>query len=185
VLVGAFSSFVFTQLADRARWKRGRAERWDERTLHCYSAFADAATDHTWLASRVAASQGIQTYSAPLPVSVGLERLAEAEIVLAARWHSVLLLGRTETISAAQRWRESAWHLEWFARGPVAGQAEWEDADRESEQARQKFCRLARRDLGISPGDIPGYEWPPAWQKEAVQRRRPTGEQLPPDEADA
>jgi hypothetical protein len=171
VVVGAAVSFVFSQLADRSRWKRQRAERWDEKLLLSYVEFAQAATEHTWLASRIAASRGIETHSHPLDPSAGLEQLAQAEIILAAKWHSVLLLGNTETITAAQEWRESAWHLEWFARGLLADQAEWQSADRESELARERFCSSARRDLNISPEAVPAYKWPPLWQQEALLRR--------------
>jgi hypothetical protein len=113
------------------------------------------------LTTCIAAARGLST-AEPIAPAEGIPLLKVATEDRAARWEPVLLLGDTATIAAARQWHDCVWRLEWFARGKLAGQSEYDQAMRETEQARDEFYRCARRDLGIA-GVVPSPSWPPKW----------------------
>ncbi|WP_433360139.1 hypothetical protein ACQPZX_26200 [Actinoplanes sp. CA-142083] len=83
----------------------------------------------------------------------------------------MLLLGHTDTLTAARIWHQSVWQLEFFAHGVLTGEQAWADALDQFEEARREFYRCARADLGLA-GGIPAGTWPPPW----FDRLSPTSE---------
>jgi hypothetical protein len=71
-----------------------------------------------------------------------------------------------------RRWHECVWRLEWFARGRLTDQGEWETTMRDTERARDHFYACAPKDLGVRGATIPPPSWPPSWVSQASQDDR-------------
>jgi hypothetical protein len=166
VLVGAIGSYVATSLTERSRWRRARAERWDQKRLDTYASYANSLKHQINIAQRIGAARGFQHVVDPLAPEQGLAQLAEAEARRAAEWETVLLIGDAETIAAARKWHEAVWNVELYARGLKTDPAGWERAVGRMSRARDDFYALARRDLGISGPPPPSGNWPRAWQQQ-------------------
>ncbi|WP_309141888.1 hypothetical protein [Streptomyces griseicoloratus] len=166
VAVGAVGSYAATSLTERSRWRRARAERWDQKRLDTYASYANTLKHQINIAQRIGASRGFQHAVDPLDPEQGLTQLAEAEARRAAEWESVLLVGDAETIGAARKWHEAVWNIELYARGLKTDPPGWEQAIRHLSQARDDFYTLARRDLGITGPPPPSGNWPRAWQQQ-------------------
>jgi hypothetical protein len=168
VAVGALLSFVLSAVADRARWQRDVAVRWDPQRMTVYAEYAFAVREMFQIVLAVATRHGYgQGPSRPVGPDEDTA-LAEAEADRAARFEAMLLVGNPRTVAAARRWHQAVWHLECFARGRLTGQAEWSVAIHEFGEARAEFYRAGRRDLGIA-GGLPRTSTP-AW-KAALARR--------------
>ncbi|MGW0772682.1 hypothetical protein ACWD01_03290 [Streptomyces sp. NPDC002835] len=166
VVVGAAGSYVATSLTERSRWRRAKAERWDQKRLDVYASYANALKHQLNIAQRMGAARGFQHAVDPLDPDEGLAQLVEAEARRAAEWESVLLIGDAETIAAARQWHEAVWNVELYARGQKHDPAGWEKAVGRMSLARDAFYALARRDLGITGPPPPSGSWPREWQYE-------------------
>jgi hypothetical protein len=91
VAIGAAGSYAATTLTERARWRRMRAERWDEKKFAVYASYANALKNQIWIVQRIGAAMGFAHVVDPLEPAEGLERLAEAETLRATEWESVPL----------------------------------------------------------------------------------------------
>lgn len=157
VVVGALASYLTTAATERARWRRNLDSRWDDRRVEAYASYARAVKDVINVASRIAAARGLGNASEPLaPTEENLALLAAADAARASLWENVLLLGNPATVTAAREWHESAWRLEWFARGKLTSQdADWQEARSAANEARSSFYEAARKDLQVSGGMLP------------------------------
>ncbi|MDI3419972.1 hypothetical protein [Streptomyces luteolus] len=169
VAVGAVGSYAASALTERSRWRRARAERWDEQRFHTYAAYANTLKGQIRTAQRIAASRGFENVVDPLEPEHGLEQLAEAESKRAAEWESMLLVGDADAISSARGWHEAVWNMELYARGIKSDPAGWTRALQQMSEARDVFYACARRDLGISGPPPPPGNWPRNWQEESAQ----------------
>ncbi|MEU8256993.1 hypothetical protein AB0C06_22325 [Micromonospora inaquosa] len=168
VAVGALLSFTLSALADRARWRRDVGIRWDPQRMTVYAEYAFAVREMYQIVLAVATRHG---YGQGPPRRVASDvdtAIAEAEADRAARFEAVLLVGSPRTVAAARRWHQAVWHLECFACGRLAGQAEWDAAMREFGESRADYYRAARRELGIE-GGLPRTSTP-AWKAALAQR---------------
>lgn len=162
VTVGALLSFALSAVADRARWRRDVAIRWDPQRMSVYAEYGFAVRQVYQFVLAGARRQGYgQGPSRPVVPDVD-KALTEAEADRAARFEVVLLMGNPRTIAAARRWHQSVWHLECFARGQLSSHAEWDAAVREFGRARAEYYQAARLDLGIA-GRLPRTSTP-AWK---------------------
>ncbi|MEU6238095.1 hypothetical protein [Kitasatospora sp. NPDC047058] len=166
VVVGAVGSYLAASLTERSRWRRARAERWDEKRFHTYMTYANTLKAQLRIAQRIGAARGFENVADPLEPDEGLSRLAEAESRRASEWEAVLLVGDAQTIGAARAWHEAVWNLELYARGLRTDPAGWSRAERQISQARDAFYACARRDLGIVGPPPPSGGWPRAWQQQ-------------------
>ncbi|MEH1058695.1 hypothetical protein V6U89_26225 [Micromonospora sp. CPCC 206171] len=168
VAVGALLSFALSAIADRARWRRDVAIRWDPERMTVYAEYAFAVREMYQIVLAVATRHGYGQ-GPPRPVASDVDTaMAEAEADRAARFEAVLLVGNPRTVAAARRWHQAVWHLECFARGRLTGQAEWGAAMREFGEARAEYYRAARQDLGIT-GGLPRTTTP-TWKAALAQR---------------
>lgn len=165
VVVGAAGSYLAASLTERSRWRRTRAERWDEKKFATYASYANALKAQIRIAERIGSARGFAHMTDPLEPTEGLAQLGEAESRRAAEWESVLLVGDAETIGAARAWHEAVWNLELYARGLRENPAGWGSAIRQLSQARDAFYLCARRDLGITGPPPPSGNWPRQWQQ--------------------
>ncbi|WP_152037900.1 hypothetical protein [Micromonospora sp. B006] len=171
VAVGALLSFTLSAVADRARWRRDVAVRWDPQRMSVYAEYGFAVRQMYQVVLAVAMRHGYGQGPLRSVVPDADTALTEAEADRAARFEAVLLIGNPRTIAAARRWHQSVWHLECFARGLVSGRVEWEAAVREFGAARAGYYQAARLDLGIA-GGLPRTstpEWKAAWARSALR----------------
>lgn len=82
--------------------------RWDERRLDTYAEYGRSVKNYVTLLRRVAANMGLDSVAHPLPRSVGLPRIEEAEDERASRFEGVLLLGTPSTVAVARKWHRAA-----------------------------------------------------------------------------
>jgi len=162
--LGALGSYIVTYSNERYRWQRTRASRWDERRLLAYVDYGSSIRRMNHLSARIAAARELPGSGEPLPVEEGLVLLAAAEADRAERWQAVLILGHPKTIRTGHDVNRWAWTLEWFARGKLHGQREWNYAWKAAHDARDSFFNCARVDLGIAGGDLPKRDWSKEWK---------------------
>lgn len=155
VAIGAFASYISTRMVDRSRWQREEALRWDVKRLEAYGDFASALVTFGNIAWRISAAHGLVARGQILDPEVGLPDLVAAESEVNIQWQKILLLGSPDVIAAAHRWREEAWHLEWFARRLRSDPKEFIKATRDRREARKRFYSVARLDVGVTSGDLP------------------------------
>ncbi|MER7171014.1 hypothetical protein [Streptomyces mesophilus] len=168
VVVGAFGSYVAASLTERSRWRRARAERWDEKRFTTYVVYANVLKSQLRIAQRIGAARGFENTSDPLEVEEGLRQLAEAESRRATEWESVLLVGDHATIAAARAWHEAVWNLELYAKGLREDPEGWAASEQRVSAARDRFYACARGDLGISGPPPPSGNWPRVWQHQEL-----------------
>jgi hypothetical protein len=169
VAVGATGSFVSTRLLDRSRWQREEKLRWDTRRLECYGEFAIAVKHLITVAQRICAGLGLPSTGQVLDQAEGLPTLASAEEELTLKWEYVMMLGGPEVVAAALEWRRAGWHMEWFARGRIAGSdeykaTEYENTLKDHQKARSDFYTAVRAELSIV-SELPSSSEPPPWTK--------------------
>ncbi|MFJ8045713.1 hypothetical protein ACIRBX_34910 [Kitasatospora sp. NPDC096147] len=167
VVVGAVGSIAASSVAERSRWRRTRAERWDEKRFQIYVGYANALKAQIRIAQRIGAARGFANVVDPLEPEEGLKLLAEAESRRAAEWESVLLVGDAETVAAARAWHEAVWNVELYARGLRTDPVGWAQAEQVMSRARDAFYERARGDLGIAGPPPPSGNWPRPWQAES------------------
>ncbi|MFI0484304.1 hypothetical protein [Actinomadura sp. 9N215] len=164
VIIGAAGSYAASSLTERTRWRRSRAERWDQQRFQTYAVYANTLKAQFQVSLRIGAARGFDHVVDPLDPDEGLLRLAEAESRRAADWESVLLVGDALTIAAARTWHEAVWAVEVYARGLKDDPAGWASALKRASQARDAFYAHARKDLGIEGPPPPSGNWPRAWE---------------------
>ncbi|HEV2778724.1 MAG TPA: hypothetical protein VGX25_04920 [Actinophytocola sp.] len=159
VLVGALATFAVTSAAERARWRRAQAVRWDDRRLSAYAEYAHAVKKVISLCVRIAAHRGVHPYNDRLSPEEGMPALVAAEEERTMKWEAVLLLGTDRTVVAARAWHNSVFRLQRVAEGePIEGT--WADALDAVSRTRREFYEVAKQDIGIAVGDAPeSYEW--------------------------
>jgi hypothetical protein len=115
----------------------------------------------TDLARRVAAHRGIDHVADPLSPDVGVPKITASEENRSAKWETILVVGDPAVIEAGQRWKQSVWRLEWFARGRLRGQSEWDRSLRQAGDAKHAFYQVVRKSLGSPGGALRRFELTP------------------------
>lgn len=167
VLVGAVASYMVTALAERTRWRRQTAARWDERRLVAYADYAQAIKAIVTLTHRLAAFRGLNPDAKPLaPSETGLALLEEAEERRSACLEAVRLLTDSDTLTAVRELNHCVWHLVALSGNEDAEPSDWAAAFTKYRRARDEFHRHARRSLGIA-GVAVSHDrtWPPRWHR--------------------
>lgn len=159
VLVGALATYAATAAAERARWRRTQAVRWDDKRLNAYAEYAHAVKKTISITVRLAAHRGIHPDIDALSPEEGEPALAAAEEERTIKWEAVLLLGTEQIVDAARAWHESAFRMQRIVSGHETGMT-WADAVQAASRARRGFYSVARRDIGIGTGEASEtYEW--------------------------
>ncbi len=164
VIVGSVGSYAAAALVERHRWRRARAERWDEKRFQTYTAYANTLKAQIRIAQRLGAARGFRTVVDPIDLDEGMRLLADAESKRSAEWEAVLLIGDVDTVKAARAWHETVWNFELYARGQRTGSEGWMSAESRMSRARDDFYVCARRDLSIPGPPPPSGSWPRPWQ---------------------
>jgi hypothetical protein len=161
VILGIAGTILATFVADRERWKRNQASRWDEKRLNAYTEYAKALKDVHKLAFRLTASRISVNGSTPTERGIGLELLEQAESAQTIAWEAVLLPGDEPTVTAARQWRNAVGRLGDFARDSTDKDesAEWMTAVRAADELRDGFYSAARRSLNMGGGSVAQAPW--------------------------
>jgi hypothetical protein len=158
VVVGTGGAILATGIADRNRWQRQQAARWDERRLQAYVDFANAVKEvHTYglrIAERDNPGSGHR-----VDREDALGKMEDADIRRTKAWESVLLLGDAETVLAAREWRSSVTEIMYFAQGVAPAGFALADAVTRANTGRDRFYDAARASLGIRGTATPQSDW--------------------------
>lgn len=160
-------SYAAGAMAERSRWRRQQATRWDERLLQAYSDYGHAVKECANYYLRLAAGRNLTDHPAPLESTNGaLEEAATAERRRSAMVEPMSLLADAGTADAVRALNRCLWHLEWLARGQMPGDnTTWAEAFSDYRSSRVEFYRQARQSLGVaevtSRQEAP---WPPSWR---------------------
>lgn len=158
VLLGAAATFTATSAAERARWRRAQAVRWDEKRLTAYSEYAHAMKKLISIAVQLASTRGVHPDAGTVTPDKDVPTMAAAEEERTSKWEAVLLLGSGDVIVAARGWHNAVFRLQRIAAG--LAEESWAEAVQAVSLARREFYQAANKDLGIAIGDDPAsYEW--------------------------
>lgn len=155
VVIGALASYLATSTTERARWRRQQAARWDDKRAEVYTEYGYAVKNVYMACLRIAESRGLDIRMHPMHAGQTLEDLDLLATERTAKWESVLLLGNPETIRAARIWHRNIWHMQLVAHGSSIAEETWSALLAEVDDARARFYEAARRDLGITSGQVP------------------------------
>lgn len=160
VLIGALASYLAGTAAERTRWRRTQSSRWDEKRAQAYTDYAHAVKNVYVQCMRAAELRRQSSDGDPATYDEALAELASLTDERTAKWESVLLLGHPQTIAAARVWHRRVWQVERFARGERTDAGRWDSITGAVIADRARFYAAARRDLGITSGDVPpGDPW--------------------------
>lgn len=159
VMLGAVGAMMATSLADRLRWRREHAVRWDQRRLEAYLTFAATLKEIHALAFRLVAVHRPGSKAPSIDRTTGLELMARATTRRTTDWESMLLLGDEATVAAARRWRDAVSAVELLARDATWNGAAWQPAVDQADKARDEFYLYARRSLGVKGGSVEQFSF--------------------------
>ncbi|MFZ3562783.1 hypothetical protein [Streptomyces sp. BH055] len=170
VVLGAVLSYLVGMLNERTRWRREQGARWDGLLLHAYSDYGQAIKECVVAYQRLAAHRGLTEDATPVEPSDGaLDQAATAEARRSTMVEPLRLLADPATAAAVRELNEAVWHLEWMARGRLAGEAAtWDQVYSTYRVARKNFYDKARASLRVPGGAITERaSWPPSWRASA------------------
>lgn len=130
VVVGVVASYLATSVREKAQWRRSPQTRWIDERVSVYAKYGHAVKRVYELSKRLAASRGLPTAAAALPLDSGLDELSQASITRSESWERLLLVGEREAVTAAREWHRSVWRMEAFALGKRVDADEWIEAVR-------------------------------------------------------
>lgn len=156
VIIGASASYLVGAATERARWRREQLSRWDEKRAQAYAEYSHAVKSLYVQSMRIASSRIRSTRNEPMDYDEALANLGKLADERTQRWEMVLLLGNPETITAARTWHRRVWQIEFFARGEHTDAHQYDALQDQVDADRTRFYEAARRDLGISSGEVPG-----------------------------
>jgi hypothetical protein len=164
VVLGIVGTIIATFISDRSRWKRDQVSRWDVRRLDAYSEYAKAVKDIHALSFRLTAHRMSVNKNSPIDRGVGLEMLAQAELVRTKTWEAVLLLGDEPSVSAARQWWYAVARLADFAydSSEEDESSDWLASVRAADELRDRFYAAARQSLGMQGGSVAQAAWVPS-----------------------
>lgn len=114
VLVGALTSFFATTMAERARFRRTLATRWDERKLDTYIEYISCVKE----AVRTA-RQAVEAWERGEDNSAPLSEMEAAEARRSVLFEGLVLLSDDAAAEAAKTVNQRVWDLLECARHPV------------------------------------------------------------------
>ncbi|MFJ6179867.1 hypothetical protein [Streptomyces sp. NPDC092295] len=143
VLIGALASYFATAVAERAKFRREMATRWDERELDTYIEYVTCIKEiqRAGVDAGRARAQGTD-------VSDALKKMEESENRRSILFETFVLLSNDKAATAAHAVNQRTWELLEMARIPSSGIAELRPIP--LVQALNALHEAARSDLTIS-----------------------------------
>ena len=168
VVIGALGSYVAIVRGDRARFRRERAARWEERRLSVYADYARALRRrHADVPGRRPPRQ--RPPSASAVAAGGRALLAEAADAGDPAGEALLLLGSPEVVEKARAWVVVVMEMERFLRGHARPRGLAGAAGAAARGARQGYYAAVREDLSLMT------ERPARWQVPPLHARPDPG----------
>jgi hypothetical protein len=149
VVIGAAGSYLAVAFGDRARFRRERTVRWEDRRLEAYAAWAAALKVTIGLLWRVAAHLGNDPHPHPLAPEDATVRLDAAAADRDLKWEAILLLATPDIVDAARAWIETVFAMEGFVRGGTHDPDSWHSLLASQRAARERFYAVARTDVSL------------------------------------
>ncbi|MFI9493336.1 MULTISPECIES: hypothetical protein [Streptomyces] len=145
VLIGALTSYFATTVAERAKFRRAMATRWDERKLDTYIEYLTCVKQiqRAAMAAGRAREQGMDA-------SEALAAMEESENRRSILFETFVLLSNEKAATAAHTVNQRTWELLRMARTPSSGTAELRPIP--LVEALNVLHEAARSDLTISSG---------------------------------
>ncbi|KDQ68450.1 hypothetical protein [Streptomyces sp. NTK 937] len=145
VLIGALTSYFATTVAERAKFRRAMATRWDERKLDTYIGYLTCVKQiqRAAMAAGRAREQGMDA-------SEALAAMEESENRRSILFETFVLLSNEKAATAAHTVNQRTWDLLRMARIPSSGTAELRPIP--LVEALNVLHEAARSDLTISSG---------------------------------
>ncbi|MFE2761653.1 hypothetical protein [Streptomyces halstedii] len=145
VLIGALTSYFATTVAERAKFRRAMATRWDERKLDTYIEYLTCVKQiqRAAMAAGRAREQGMDA-------SEALAAMEESENRRSILFETFVLLSNEKAATAAHTVNQRTWDLLRTARMPSSGTAELRPIP--LVEALNVLHEAARSDLTISSG---------------------------------
>ncbi|MBV7669908.1 hypothetical protein STHAL_10485 [Streptomyces halstedii] len=143
VLIGALTSYFATTVAERAKFRREMATRWDERKLDTYIEYLTCVKQiqRAAMAAGQAREQGVDA-------SEALAAMEENENRRSILFETFVLLSNEKAATAAHTVNQRTWELLRMARTPSSGTAELRPIP--LVEALNVLHEAARSDLTIS-----------------------------------
>ncbi|MYX30553.1 hypothetical protein GTY75_28680 [Streptomyces sp. SID8381] len=166
VVIGALGSYLAVVRSDRARFRRERTARWEERRLAVYTEYARTLKQSVTLAYRVASHLGNDPHPHPLPLAEAEPLLTEAALARDPSGEALLMLGSPRVVEKARAWVVVAMEMERFLREGRRAPEAWQGLLARQRAAREGYYTAVREDLALPPGhpgrwSLPGAR-PPA-----------------------
>ncbi|MFJ3702479.1 MULTISPECIES: hypothetical protein [Streptomyces] len=143
VLIGALTSYFATVVAERAKFRREMATRWDERKLDTYIQYVTCIKE----IQRAALEAG-RAHDAGTDASDALQEMEESENRRSILFETFVLLSNERAATAAHTVNQQTWKLLRTARVPSNGMAEIRPIP--LVEALNVLHEAARSDLTIS-----------------------------------
>jgi hypothetical protein len=155
-LIGVVVGIAATSWADRARWKRRQAIRWDERRVDAYAEYAKAIKRIHMIALRILRPGGTDNLTKSIDSETALEMLTQAEAERTEAWELMLLLADQATTHAALQWRHAVRREAEFARThpDSAESSDWIALVKRVDEARDRFYEAARNSVNVGGGSV-------------------------------
>ncbi|MFH9548125.1 hypothetical protein [Streptomyces sp. NPDC017435] len=158
VVVGALGSYAAVVRSDRARFRRERAARWEERRLSVYSDYARTLKASVNLAYRVAAHFGNDPHPHPMSPQEAEPLLAQATDRRDPSGEALIMLGSRDAVERARVWVRVVMDMERFLRDGTHDPQAWQALLERQRAGREGYYTAVREDLGLPPGH--SARWP-------------------------
>jgi len=145
VLIGALTSYLATAIAERAKFRRTMATRWDERKLDTYIEYISCVKE----ISR-AAREALRARDRGEDTTAALTEMEAIEAKRSILFESFILLSDEAAANAAHAVNQRAWELLRVTRNPANGEAVLADVPLVT--SLNVLHEAARADLAIGRG---------------------------------
>nr|WSY49528.1 hypothetical protein OG999_04765 [Streptomyces sp. NBC_00886] len=158
VVIGALGSYVAIMRGDKARFRRERAARWEERRLDVYAEYARTLKRSVTLTYRVASHLDNDPHPHPLSPTEAAPLLAEATVDRDPSAEALILLGSPEVVEKARVWVGAVMEMERFMRAETHDPDAWQELLERQRAGREGYYAAVRDDLALPPGH--SARWP-------------------------
>jgi hypothetical protein len=158
VVIGALGSYVAIVRGDRARFRREREARWEERRLEVYAEYARTLKKSVTLTYRVASHLRNDRHPHPLSPAEAEPLLAQATVDRDPSGEALILLGSPEVVEKARAWVGAVMEMERFMRAGTHEPDAWRELVERQRAGREGYYAAVRDDLALPPGH--SARWP-------------------------
>lgn len=152
VVIGALGSYPAVVRGDRARFRRERVARREERRFAVYAGWAQALKQQVTPTYRVAAYLGNDPHPHPPSPQDAEPLLAEIRTAREPHGEALVLLGSPKAVEQAREWIVTVLEMERSVRVGTRDPAAWQGLLERRRAGREGYYTSVRDDLGLTPG---------------------------------